>query len=851
MLQVYKKGNTNFSGNGDLTPEVIGAESVINLNGVWEMTATFPLTKEIADAVTEDAVVKVKMPEFREPQFWYIYKKEGTDTEIRAYLYPIFWQSADDCILMDVRPTGKDGQEALNIMCASNKKYSGESNIRTGATAYYYHKNLMEAIQGDDENAFLKRWGGEVLYSNYKIIINERIGGDYGARAEMGYNISGIQETVDMTSVKTRIYPVGFNGRTLSGTPYVDSQKAGRYPFIRAAFMKFEDVKYVDDVENEEEKAEAFQTVAEFDEELRRRVREQYGARIDEPAITYKIDFVELSETVEYGDLRDLVKVGFGDTVRVRHRQLGIDTCVRCIGRTYDHVRDCITAITLGRPERNTLDDVGNLFAAASEVIDTGNRTVMADKVAGILNAMQTQLRYQKNIAQDADVRAVLFEDMVEKSPTFGAMCMGTQGLQIAKRRTEDGRDWEWTTAITAAGISALAIVTGIIADKTGQKYWNLDTGEFMLSESDCGAVRIGANGIQVANKKGSGGWQWTTAIGADGISALAVVTGIIRDKTGQNFWNLETGEFKISQKNAVDGITNGGEAKGIYVKDGQIWISFDYAKGGTLTLGGENNVDGQLRVLNASGEQVASIDKDGVVAEKGMIAGWNIRGNSLVSQDFELNGETGAIRTYKKSDHSKYISMYENQMKTFINTKHVCAFFGEGPYDGHGNGGEGTIYVTDPRGRGMVMLQGNGDFYATGKKSRLMQTKNYGFRKLYCNEAPTPVFEDFGSAVLAEDGRCYVFMDDIFRETIADGMEYHVFLQGYGGKSVSVAERKESFFVAAGEPGVRFAWRVVAKQGDAENIRMEKLEYQDYRERDYASAAEEYILDLQEGYRE
>lgn len=42
------------------------------------------------------------------------------------------------------------------------------------------------------------------------------------------------------------------------------------------------------------------------------------------------------------------------------------------------------------------------------------------------------------------------------------------------------------------------------------------------------------------------------------------------------------------------------------------IGINFDWAHGGTLTLGGDGNVNGSLRVLNANGTQIAKMDKDG-----------------------------------------------------------------------------------------------------------------------------------------------------------------------------------------------------------------------------------------------
>ena len=47
-----------------------------------------------------------------------------------------------------------------------------------------------------------------------------------------------------------------------------------------------------------------------------------------------------------------------------------------------------------------------------------------------------------------------------------------------------------------------------------------------------------------------------------------------------------------------------------------------DFIHGGTLTLGGNQNVNGALRILNASGQQIGKWDKDGIVASNGSFTG-------------------------------------------------------------------------------------------------------------------------------------------------------------------------------------------------------------------------------------
>ncbi len=60
------------------------------------------------------------------------------------------------------------------------------------------------------------------------------------------------------------------------------------------------------------------------------------------------------------------------------------------------------------------------------------------------------------------------------------------------------------------------------------------------------------------------------------------------------------------------------------------IGINFDWARGGTLTLGGQNNTNGLCRILDASGNEVGKFGLDGIKATKGQIAGWNLNASEL-----------------------------------------------------------------------------------------------------------------------------------------------------------------------------------------------------------------------------
>lgn len=479
MIQIYDPGNTKFDFNGDVTLDPYSCECTMVLNDAWSLELEAPIDEdEKFKHIVKEAVISAPTP-ISDKQLFRIYDTEKTDDSITAIALPVFCDSKDDHALLDVRPTGKNGQQALDILCAGSK-YSGESDITKAATAYYVRKNLMEAINGDIDQSFVNRWGGEILYDNYKIIINQRVGGNYGARAEFGYNLEGIKEHVDMSSVVTRIIPVAYNGYTLEGkAPWVDSPNIKKYQKIYTRTIEFSEVKLKEDSTDDDENA--CNTLEELRNRLIEECQKQYAAGIDLPEITYEVDVISLEGTEEYKDYKDLEKIGLGDDVKCSHHILDIEITARATELVYDCINRRNKKVKLGKFTKTAFD---SQFETEHRVDSIANPdgTIMAEKVQGILNGIYTQLKLQSTVAQKVKGRAFTVEDLDPDSPLYGCMTWGTQGLQLATKRTADGRDWDWTTAVTAQGIVADAIITGLLSDKTGRNYWNLDTGEFRLS---------------------------------------------------------------------------------------------------------------------------------------------------------------------------------------------------------------------------------------------------------------------------------------------------------------------------------------------------------------------------------
>ena len=286
MIQIYSPDNTDYERNGNMVLFASSAKARAVLNGAWTAELSHPIDEEGRwKYITEESVVK--MPSFNGEQLFRIKQTERSDNGVTAQMEPIFYDSMNDCWLTDIRPTLKDGYEALKMMLAPNSKYTGRSNIMKLYTAYYQDMNFMEALNGNIDHSFLNRWGGEILFDNFTVIVNERVGGDYGVELRYGKNIpkNGMSCEADIREVVTRIYPKSYNGHKMSGNGYVDSPLIQNYPLVKSASVTFEKIKMREDAQENDEVngVTVCDTQEELDAALTAACSEQYTSGLDKP----------------------------------------------------------------------------------------------------------------------------------------------------------------------------------------------------------------------------------------------------------------------------------------------------------------------------------------------------------------------------------------------------------------------------------------------------------------------------------------------------------------------------------------------------------------------------------------
>lgn len=344
-----------------------------------------------------------------------------------------------------------------------------------------------------------------------------------------------------------------------------------------------------------------------------------------------------------------------------------------------------------------------------------------------------------------------------------------------------------------------------------------------------------------------------------------------------------------LNQEGIFNRLTNNGEAQGIYMDaSGNLYINGTYIQSGVINA----NLLRAGMISDDSGEnywRLAGANSE-FVTNKGIIGNFTISNGDLlwgsravggtgayigkdgISYNTTLTDDPDTPQNLVKTEvFAQGIKMYWNNiLRTIVEVGRSTGTggFHVGTYDTQGNE-HWPFQIWDDVTRviylrffarclddfyvngNVVFLQNlrvDGNLTVKGTKNRVVGTEQYSDRLLYAYETPAPMFGDVGEGVISEDGKCYVWLDPIFAQTIST-YQYQVFLQKYGDGDAWVRERKGGYFIVQGTPGLSFGWEIKGKQKDYDQHRLDIYRQEERKEKtDYADLAAQYIERIKQG---
>lgn len=470
MICIYDSKESNFNNNGLVVlNDTISCNIIEELNGQYELELEYPIDERGKwQYLVEENIVKA------EGQLFRIYHKIKTLTSIKINARHIFYDLLDN-FLEDVRPTNLNGSGALDWILNNTQyphRFASISDVQTVATKYFVRKNVVEAIMGQD--GIIDNWGGELVRDNFTIKLLQARGADRGVLVAYGKNIVGIEETLDIDDICTRLMPVGKDWLLLP-EKYIDSPYINNFSHPKIRVQEFSDIG-IDEENGITEEIAITQL---------RQVAQEYmlNNKIDIPQFNYKIDFIELSKTEEYKNYAVLERVYLGDTVTIKHSKLGINLKAKVIKIKKNVLTDRIEEIELGSFKPNLANSIANsIQSVKQEIVNTKS-------------SLQDAIEYATQ-----QINSALGGYVLKRNGEL--LIMDTEDINTAKNVwrwnlnglgfSSTGYNGEFKTAITADGhfvadfidvgtLKAELIKTGILKSKNNTWQLNLDGGTFNL----------------------------------------------------------------------------------------------------------------------------------------------------------------------------------------------------------------------------------------------------------------------------------------------------------------------------------------------------------------------------------
>ena len=294
-----------------------------------------------------------------------------------------------------------------------------------------------------------------------------------------------------------------------------------------------------------------------------------------------------------------------------------------------------------GKAQGIYLDEKGNLYvngeyvqAKGIKVVDSNGKTTFAiDKTTGAVTIAASSFALgDKSVADIAQEEAIKQVQDITSDNIIKGYYLTEQNVKDYWS-TQSAYTYEYGVQDVDGGKNAIKI-NGTGAQFGTKNYKPIKvtgnyTFSFWIKTSVATQVYVYLGSKTILNAKTTTEWQRlqvTTTLSSlpnDSLNSLRILTSSVGSSVKfDTYIYMPKLEYAYTNEQVFNMLTNNGAIKGIYMENGELYFSFTYAHGGTLKLGGSNNGNGLLSILNASGTQVGYIDNTGVHFNQGEFSG-------------------------------------------------------------------------------------------------------------------------------------------------------------------------------------------------------------------------------------
>lgn len=518
--KLFAPSATSFTTNGiGSLPELISCEVTEERNGIYELEAQISIEARHYSDITHSAIIGAVPCDGGTVQGFRIYKiTRPINGIVTIKARHISGQLSN----IPVRPFSAANVGAALAGLKNNSMQTNPFTFWTDkSTVAAYNQTKPESVRarlGGQEGSVLDAFGGEYEWDNWTVRLWNNRGQDRAVTLMYGKNITDIRQEENIENTITGIVPfwAGGEDEVVYYNGIVEADTAQNFPYGRTVVHDFSS-DFTEKPTAQQLKARAERYV----------IRNQIGI----PHVSIKVSFVALWQTEEYKDVAPLQEVKLCDYVTIIFEKLGITAKAKVVKTAYDVLNERYSSIELGDARQDFASYVVGLATQTEETAAAvaSNKNQVSAQISDALITFQGVMNEAIESATDQIVGAKggnIVTRMNDQGLPVELLITDNLDLQMAKNI------WRWNIGglgysskgyngpyglamtqdgaivadfITVGTLTANLIRAGILRDLNNKNWWNLETGEMVISGRLNAASGTFAGELQAATGSFSG----------------------------------------------------------------------------------------------------------------------------------------------------------------------------------------------------------------------------------------------------------------------------------------------------------------------------------------------------------
>ena len=619
----------------------------------WIIPDGFELITEKKIDNNANAIQEVQSPWSVQPQRFRIYEVEKTIDEVTVQarhisydlLYNLTTYKSDESVTLQ---TALDG--VLNNCVNSDHGFTAYTNVANEQAGLAYDgKNPIDAML-DPEEGLCAKYKVNLIRDNDELFFLNDPGMNRGVKIAYGKNMTGVTYTQSDDQVSTRIMPVGENK---DGTPlylsdnpserFVDSNNINNYPVIHVYRLDCDNCKV-----GQKDSNGSKVTVAVARARMRKQAEDLLKTGVDNPTIKMEVEFVNLGDTEEYNQFKNLENCFLYDYLIIQHGKQDINVTAQIQEIEWDILTDTMKKVTIGTVGE-TLANMG-ITTWQIPVGFSGSKIANGTLGGGALREDAIATRHLQADSVNASVIAAhsITADRLDAT-TVNAMT-----IEAVRAKINELVAGQITTDQLYADLAAIAVAQITTANISNANIdWatiaNLTAAIANIANAQIGSASIGTAQIKDAKIDWAKIYDLTadTAIISEGVGGKLYIARLA--VTEANMTSLTVGELMVKAED--------GSFKRLTVDaDGNVTAETVQVEGGNVadnTIGGGKLIENTITARELNVESIfadtaliraikaANIDVSDLFAAEATISAlnsWLIKADTIQSLQGQLN---------------------------------------------------------------------------------------------------------------------------------------------------------------------------------------------------------------------